>query len=267
MILHTPEEIIEIPDKEVQILKIASEEFVQDILDSGYHEYGTSWWTNLECPYAYKYLNIDSLYPPNYFGNNMGHPTQQQSAALYNYMQQIYLLLFNKEFHSVLEIGTGGGEITTQFHQNSLDYIAIEGTLAGVEKLKSVGIDPNNIIKANIKFFNGVDRKFDITMCTEVAEHIEPWFASKVVENCVRSTDVVWFSAAPGNEPAHYHHINEVPMQAWDNIFAHFGFNYSIHLNQLISRASRLYLNQRSLDKICQHNFAVTQKINRNHFV
>lgn len=259
--LHKAEELIHIPDKQVEILKIASEELVKNINNEGYHKYGTFWWTNLECPYAYKYLNLDSMYPPDYFGPNVGHPTEQQSSALYNYMQQVYALLFNRQFNDVLELGTGGGEITSQFHKNNLDYIAIEGTTAGVEKLKSIGIDPDKIVKANLKFFDGINRKFDISMCTEVAEHIEPWFASKIVDNCVRHSDVVWFSAAPGNEPAHYHHINEISMSAWDNIFAHFGFNYSVHLNELISRASRLYLNKNAIDRICNVNVAHVYKI------
>jgi Methyltransferase domain len=218
--------------------------------DTGYHRYGTQWWTNLACPLAYKYLSLDAMYAPEYFDETMGHPSHAQSLRLYTYMQETYAKVFGKNFSSVLELGTGGGEITRHFHEAGLDLIAVEGTSAGVQKLLSLGIPEHQVLKRNLKFFNKLDRTFDLAMCTEVAEHIEPWFASKIVENCVSNANVVWFSAARGNVPPHYHHINEAPIEAWDNIFAHFGFNFQIPLNGTMGRADRLYLNEVSVGQI-----------------
>ena len=240
-------------NNELKITKISREQDIKvaDIVRTdGYHPYGTSWWTNLDCPYAYKYLSLDSLYPSDYFAEDAAHPNKQESLTLYNYMQSTYQAFFKSPFNSILELGTGGGEITTQFHEHQLDYIAVEGTTAGVEKLKYNGIDPNRIIKSNLKFFECLDRKFDIVMCTEVAEHLEPWFASKVVDNCIKHANVVWFSAATGTHPPHYHHMNEVPLEAWDNIFANFGFVYSVKLNNTLYRADRIYMNQSGFDSI-----------------
>lgn len=251
--LHKKQIIFNILNKNIEIIKIESEENIQvgDVVrNDGYHSYGRMWWTNPDCPYAYKYLSLDSLYPSEYFGENIGHPDEQASSLLYEYMQATYYAIFENSFNSILELGTGGGEITTQFHKHQLDYIAVEGTTAGIDKLHKIGIDPNKIIKANLKFFNGVDRKFDLVMCTEVVEHLEPWFASKIVDNCVKHADIVWFSAATGTNPPHYHHMNEVPLEAWDNIFAHFGFNYFIKLNGCMGRADRIYMNLNGIGKI-----------------
>lgn len=87
-----------------------------------------------------------------------------------------------------------------------------------------------------------IDKRFDLVMCTEVAKHIEPFFASKIVENCIDHSDVIWFSAAVRNRPPHYHHSNEVDISAWDNIFAYFGYNLFIPLNGMHGRADRLYI-------------------------
>jgi beta-1,4-mannosyl-glycoprotein beta-1,4-N-acetylglucosaminyltransferase len=235
---------------EIPIVTLQCEESVQifDGKDNGYHPYGTQWWTNPKCPHSFKYLNIDSMYPSVYFNDpNIGHPPERVSEIIYSYMQEMYQKIFGREFNSILELGTGGGEITRQFHKHKLDYIAVEGTTAGCDRLVATGMMPERIIQTNLKLMTKLNRKFDISMCTEVAEHIEPWFASKVVTNCIEHSDVVWFSAAKGDHAAHYHHINEVPIEAWDNLFAYFGFNHYISLDGRYDRADRIYLNNDAL--------------------
>ncbi len=222
--------------------------------DNGYHDYGTSWWTNPNCPMSFKYLSLDALYAPIYFADGGGgHPTFSQSSKLYEYMQQTYEALFGRAFASILELGTGGGEITRHFKDAQLDYLAVEGTEAGVLKLLDIGCPPWRILKRNLKFMENLAKNFDLVMCTEVAEHIEPWFASKVVENCVSHADVVWFSAAKGDAKPHYHHINEIAIEAWDNIFAHFGFVHHVPLNGMMGRADRIYMNDEGLNRLKWH--------------
>ena len=231
------------------ILEISKEEDCQIFdgsgTDHGYHQYGNDWWTNLQCPYAFKYLSIDSMYPDRYFGDGIGHPDYKTGSEIYTYMRETYSALFGRNFDKVLELGTGGGEITVHFAENRNDYLAVEGTESGVNKLLSLpGIDPARVKQFNLKFMPNLGEKFDLVMCTEVAEHIEPFFASKIVENCVVHSDVVWFSAADRNRPAHYHHINELPAEAWDNLFAHMGHTFIVQLNGMHDRASRLYMSE-----------------------
>lgn len=212
--------------------------------DKGYHSYSNTWWSNLNCPYCYQYFDIDSMYENSYYKSDgaVGHPSTKIAEDIYTYMQNIYKMLFGKKFKNILELGTGGGEITYQFFRDGLDLTAVEGTCEGVKRLESIGIPKDNIIHTDIKLLKPINKKFDLVMCTEVAEHIEPWFASKVVENCIIHSDIVWFSAADANRPAHYHHINEVGIEAWDNIFAYMGFPLFIELDKRHSRADRLYI-------------------------
>lgn len=212
--------------------------------DTGYHSFSNAWWFNLNCPYAYSYIDIDSLYPKQYYDSEgIGHPNKKFAQELYDYMQTIFSSMFSRKFTSILELGTGGGEITYQFHMNNLDYVAVEGSKEGCNKLVANGIDPNRIVNSNLKMLKPLNRRFDMVMCTEVIEHVEPFFASKVIESCTTHADSVWFSAADRNRRGHYHHCNEISIEAWDNIFAYFGFNYYIKLNNLHSRANRLYIN------------------------
>ena len=207
-----------------------------------YHSYGSFWWTNEECPYAYKYLIPDELYSEKYF-DSKSHPQEAEALSLYFYMQSVYSELFGKEFKSILELGSGGGFLTKIFQDKSLDFMVVEGTEAGVQRLiHEIGISNRRIVKEDLRQMNSLYRKFDIVMCTEVAEHIEPWFASKIVENCIEHSDNIWFSAAKGTSAPHYHHPNEAPIEAWDNIFAFLDYNKFVKLDGKFDRADRLYI-------------------------
>jgi len=227
------------------------EEINVEIFDSkgkhvGYHNYSSAWWYNLNCPYAFSYINIDSLYPKKYFsGEDIGHPDVQFAKDLYEYMQTTFESLVGRKFDSILELGTGGGEITYQFFINNIDFYSVEGSVEGYNKLLSKGMPEKNLLLSNLKTLKPIEKRFDITMCTEVAEHIEPFFASKIVDACTSNSDFVWFSAADRNRPAHYHHVNEISIEAWDNIFAYFGFNRFVVLNKTSLRADRLYISKK----------------------
>lgn len=232
---------------DLSVIKIQPQESIEIFhgnVDNGYHNYGSDWWKNRNCPYAYKYIKSDSLYPSQYFGGNIGHPNDRVGSDLYQYMQEVFMKVHGRKIDSVLELGTGAGEITKQFHKNGLDYIAVEGTTAGTAALKSIGIDPNRILNLDIrKMPMNLGRKFDIVMCTEIIEHVEPFFSSRVVEICTNHANSVWFSSVePNIIRPHYHHCNESPIGAWDNIFAFMGHNSFVALNGLHSRATRMYM-------------------------
>lgn len=212
--------------------------------DNGYHNYSPKWWTNKACPYSYKYMSIDPLYPSAYF-EIPDHPNLSAGYQLYSYMQDTFISCFDRTFRSVLELGTGSGSLTKQFANHNVDYMAVEGTEAGVEKLKKIGLDEEKIRRYNVKFMPNLQRRFDLVVCTEIAEHVEPTFSSKIVDDCIQHSDVVWFSSTDGSgSRPHYHHPNEQPIEAWDNLFAHMGFPYFIPLNNLYGRASRLYVSE-----------------------
>lgn len=240
---HTVE-YIELFDNKITIQKLANKVKIKIFdgeKDMGFHKYGNDWYFNRKCPYSFQYLDIDCLYERTYFYGH-GHPDQEVGSNLYKYMQEVYMILMKENFTSILELGSGGGELTKQFQQNNLDYFTVEGTKEGFEKLKLIGLPEDRIIYKDLRIFSGFIKKFDIVMCTEVIEHIEPFFASKIIENCIKHSDLVWFSAANRNRKAHYHHMNEQDIEAWDNIFAFMGHSRSVILDGRYGRASRLYI-------------------------
>jgi len=227
----------------LNVTELAQEQEFKEV-GNGNSQYGNAWWSNPDCPYSFVYLSLDSLYRRDYFWLPIGHPIEASAEKIYGYMQEVYTAIFNRPFSSILELGSGGGEITKCFAKNNLDYVVVEGTTEGVERLISRGIDKFRIWKYNLKFMPLLKRKFDIVMCTEVAEHIEPFFASKVVDNCIQHSDVVWFSAANRERQPHYHHCNEQDIQVWDNLFAHMGFPYYVEIACPDDRGTRVYMKE-----------------------
>ena len=104
------------------------------------------------CPYSYSYLDVDTLYSQKYFETEQtGHPDRNYAIEIYDYMQKVYRDIFKRPFKSILELGTGGGEITYQFFKNDIDFIAVEGTANGYDKLLAQGIPAEKILKLNLK--------------------------------------------------------------------------------------------------------------------
>lgn len=136
------------------------------------------------------------------------------------------------------------------------------------------GIEPNReaaqITHENVKPYivhrslaRNIDlsRRFDLALCIEVAEHINPKFANLVIKNITRHSDLVIFSAAtPGQGGVG--HINEQPFEYWEEKFMDNGFEcdnketakFRLFLNAKISKSGH------RIKKWYVHNIAVFKK-------
>lgn len=71
------------------------------------------------------------------------------------------------------------------------------------------------------------DRRYDLAISLEVAEHLKPERAVSFVEDLTALSDVVLFSAAIPHqeyEPSAHGHINERPLSYWEKIFNDRGY-------------------------------------------
>ncbi|NJM37001.1 MAG: methyltransferase domain-containing protein [Akkermansiaceae bacterium] len=140
---------------------------------------------------------------------------------------------------------SSGSEILNAIFKNSLpssllDFGCGPGTWLKAAKEMGVsdllGIDGTDAIKfANpnlIQFFYHADitkpvnlkRKFDVALCLEVAEHVDEYFASHLIEILTAHADVIYFSAACPDQPGQ-HHVNCQWPSYWQNLFNQKGFD------------------------------------------
>ncbi|TAD90633.1 MAG: methyltransferase domain-containing protein [Bacteroidetes bacterium] len=139
---------------------------------------------------------------------------------------------------SVVDVGCGIGA-WLQVWNNSFgitDYFGIEAPFILKEMLI---VNSDKVLFTDLNREFKIGRHFDIAMCLEVAEHIEPSGAKQFVANLAMLSDVVIFSAAiPGQEGTF--HVNEQWPEYWAEKFADNGFVPVDAIRKLIWRDERI---------------------------
>lgn len=128
---------------------------------------------------------------------------------------------FNYKPDSVIDFGCGVGTwLAAAFDLGITDLTGIEGEWVNENKLINDNIA---LINHNLSLPIEIERKFDMAISTEVAEHVPVECSDIFVENMVNSSDFILFSAAIRNQGG-VNHINEQPQSFWINKFISHGY-------------------------------------------
>ncbi|MBO6179975.1 MAG: radical SAM protein [Selenomonadaceae bacterium] len=133
----------------------------------------------------------------------------------------VKLLVGNYFPNSVVDVGCGLG-IWLSFLKKSgvKDVLGIDGAHINLNKLL---IDRKEFMAADLSKQIRLDKKYDLAICLEVAEHIEPQYADSFISNITKLSEVVLFSAAiPGQGGDH--HVNEQWPSYWQEKFNSRGY-------------------------------------------
>ena len=123
--------------------------------------------------------------------------------------------------NSVVDFGCGGGAFPKAFIKNQiLDVLGIEGEWA--LQFGNMSAESWLLIK-DLTLPIDLQRKFDLAVCLEVAEHLPAEFARVLIKSLVDSSDRIAFSAAiPGQDGTD--HINLAFPEYWARLFAEEGY-------------------------------------------
>ncbi|PIT94174.1 hypothetical protein COU00_00285 [Candidatus Falkowbacteria bacterium CG10_big_fil_rev_8_21_14_0_10_43_11] len=113
---------------------------------------------------------------------------------------------------SVVDIGCGCGIYLKEFLNKGVEILGYDGSPAAVEaSLVGNKIKLHDLCEPLV-----LDKKFDLTLCVEVAEHLPPECADILIETLTDASDTIIFTAAtPGQGPRSIGHINEQPPEFW----------------------------------------------------
>ena len=131
-------------------------------------------------------------------------------------------VLFREEFpKSVLDVGCGIGTwLRAALDLGAQDVVGIEGVDLPADEL----MVPKELIRrADLNQPVELGRTFDLVLCLETAEHLEPESAATIVDTLTRHGSRILFSAAVPGQPG-MHHVNCQWPAYWQALFNERGF-------------------------------------------
>src|SRR4051812_6903763 len=153
------------------------------------------------------------------FYEELGNLAEHAAAEIVPLLMQLVAC------RSVIDVGCGDGAFLHEFARHGLTE------LLGVES-KDLPADFQfrspvaELILHDLEHPLAMDRRYDLALCLEVAEHLDYARSGGLVADLCRLADVVVFSAAiPGQGGTH--HVNEQWPTFWREQFARHG--YEVH--------------------------------------
>ncbi|MEI9947067.1 MAG: methyltransferase domain-containing protein [Chitinophagaceae bacterium] len=120
---------------------------------------------------------------------------------------------------SVVDVGCGLGTFLHTFKQcGTKEVMGLDGPWINKEKLSQY-LDADSFKIVNLHEPIRLDKKYDLAICLEVAEHIASKSADTIVESLVSLSNTVLFSAAIPFQGGQ-NHLNEQYIDYWKEKFA-----------------------------------------------
>ena len=123
---------------------------------------------------------------------------------------------------SVVDVGCGVGTWLASFsHHGVKDVIGVDGEYVDRKLLQ---IPKEQFIGRDLTQPIGLERRFDLVCCLEVAEHLDAAFAGTLVDSLAGLGPVVLFSAAAPYQGG-TNHVNEQWPEYWAELFQKRGYS------------------------------------------
>jgi SAM-dependent methyltransferase len=150
---------------------------------------------------------------------NFSHP-----ESIYNFQaafEVVPILIDLFKPLSVVDVGCGLGTWLKVFEDHGIsDFIGIDGSYIKVETLK---IAPLKFIALDLENSFRIQRRFDLVLSLEVAEHLKSTASTEFVQSLCELGEIIIFSAAIKNQGGQFH-INEQNPDYWISKFRNNGF-------------------------------------------
>ena len=124
---------------------------------------------------------------------------------------------------SVVDFGCGIGTFLNIFIREGVtDVLGLDGPWVNKDLLKE-NLPENKFKAVNLENHVSIDKKYDLAISLEVAEHLDESKASVMVDNLVQASDLIVFSAAIPFQGGQ-NHINEQWPTYWVDLFSQYGY-------------------------------------------
>jgi SAM-dependent methyltransferase len=160
----------------------------------------------------------DDIYSNSYF--QVVDSLATQSAA-----QFIQVIMENFSPATAVDVGCGTGAMLAELSKRGVRVLGLEYSRSAIEICRRRNLE---VREYNIETNRSVTDlgRFDVAICTEVAEHIEVQFADALVDQLVEFSDQIVFTAAVPGQGGGVSHVNEQPNAYWITKFSSRGYTY-----------------------------------------
>lgn len=169
--------------------------------------------------------DIDVVYDKKFFLENID--VTEESARKF---AEIMIDYFNPK--KIIDFGSGPGVYIKEFDRKGISVLGVDGSQHAID---NAVVDKDKIILRDLRKPVDIESNFDLTICFEVAEHIETSASEMLVRNITRNSDLVLFTAARKGQGG-TDHINEQDPEFWINIFKKHGFEIDKDLTAKIKK-------------------------------
>lgn len=158
------------------------------------------------------------IYDNKFFKNTIKFEADSASSFV-----DVVLKYYNPE--SIVDIGCGAGIYLNEFNKKGIKNIfGIDGAPSAKEEFL---LEKDKLVIFDLAQKYNFKEKYDLSLCLEVAEHLEERDADNLVETVISASDNIIFTAAvPGQGPRSIGHINEQPHSYWIEKFETSNFIY-----------------------------------------
>ena len=126
---------------------------------------------------------------------------------------------------SAVDLGCGTGALLMALQARGVRVFGLDYSRAAIEICRQRGLEVREYdIEADVGLA-GLGR-FDVAICTEVAEHVKPQFADRLVRQLTVLSDHIIFTAAVPGQGGGVDHVNEQPNSYWIGKFGMHGYAY-----------------------------------------
>lgn len=147
-------------------------------------------------------------------GEILKHETEQAHALG-------KLLAYTLYPSTVIDVGCGPGIYLVPFKDRGAMVYGIDGAPKAGENL-----EPHEFELVDLRNPWLPPRRYDLALCIEVAEHLQPQHAPRLVETLVGCSDAIFFTAARPGQGGEGHY-NEQKKEYWLGMFA--AHHYALH--------------------------------------
>ncbi len=123
---------------------------------------------------------------------------------------------------TVVDLGCGNGDLLKGFKDLGCKIFGIEGTRNAASGLM-IDEEEMNFLDLRKPIENIPRGHYDLALCLEVAEHIEPEYVDVFLDNLCEFSNRIVFSAAPPGQMGSWH-VNCKPFGYWFAKFTHRGY-------------------------------------------